>query len=118
METAANLLALVLLISAGYLLTVRTWHQKDKFEDFTGGFDKKIDGLISKFESDPPEGGSPEKRIDDLSRRVLILAGIMANKIKQDHRSAKDDINRAKTGIFFLFGATFIQILIIIFGHN
>jgi hypothetical protein len=27
MESAANIIALILLIVAGYLLTVRTWHQ-------------------------------------------------------------------------------------------
>lgn len=117
METIANITALALLIIAGYLLTVRTWHQKNKFEDFIGGFDNKIDSLISHFSSDPiGEEESETQRIDKLSKRVLMLAGIMANKIKQDHRSAKDDIKRAKTGIFLLVGATIIQILIVFYG--
>lgn len=117
MQTLANITALALLIVAGYLLTVRTWHQKNKFEDLVGGFDNKIDELISLFSSDAVgKKGSDKQRLDELSKRVLILAGIMANKIKQDHRTAKDDIKRSKTGIFLLVGATIIQALIVIFG--
>lgn len=116
MEYVANITALILLIGAGYLLTVRTWHRKNKIEDFVGGFDAKIDALIGEFAFDQKEALTPDLRIDKLSRRVLMLAGIVANKIKQDHRSAKDDMTRAKTGIYLLVLATVIQMLIVIFG--
>jgi hypothetical protein len=116
METFANIAALILLIGAGYLLTVRTWHQKNKIEDFVGRFDQQIDDLIHQFAPDPEKEQTSDQRIDRLSHHVMVLAGIVANKIKQDHRAAKDDIARAKTGILLLMLATFIQILIVIFG--
>jgi len=116
MVTAANILALTLLIVAGYLLTVRTWHQKRTIEDFIGGFEGQIAGLIDAFASDKETHQTADQRMDALSKRVFILAGIVANKIKQDHRSARDDITRAKTGIFLLVCATIIQVYIVVFG--
>ena len=112
---SANIIALVLMIVAAYLLTVRTWHRKNEIEHFVGGFDEKIDGLIEQFASERGDDPDADRRLDQLSKRVLVLAGIVANKIKQDHRSATDDIARAKLGIHLLVAATVIQLLIVIF---
>jgi hypothetical protein len=75
MEYLASITALIPLIGAGYLLTVRTWHQKHKIEDFVGAFDAKIDALLGEFALDQKEVLTPDLRVDKRSRRVLMLAG-------------------------------------------
>lgn len=115
MSVYANIVALILLIAAGYFLTVRTWHKKKTLEDFIGKFDKKIDLLVRQIVDDQEKKLSTEQNIQEISDRLLSLAGIVANKIKKDHRSATDDIRRAKTGIVLLVLATIIQIATIVF---
>lgn len=115
MSVLANIIALILLIIAGYLLTVRTWHQKKTLEGFYGKFYQKIDLLVEQIADDQEKKLPPEENAKEISDRLLALAGIVANKIKQDHRSATDDIKRAKTGIVLLVLATIIQILTIVF---
>ena len=89
--------------------------QKKNIEDFIGKFDRKIDLLVGQIADDQEKDHSTEENINEISDRLLALAGIVANKIKQDHRSAMDDINRAKTGIVLMVLATIIQIATIIF---